>query len=136
MKSRNFVAVAVAALTLGISSAAFAQGPMQRVIRAEAAAVQHVDDRRGDRDDFRKDRRDDRRDHRADRREHRKDHRADRREVDVTTAPIAAMTAAISATATTSQPLSSSTITTTRAAPSSDAATTFRVNTATASMWW
>ncbi|MDR7148094.1 Ni/Co efflux regulator RcnB [Hydrogenophaga palleronii] len=80
MKSRNFFALAVAALTLGISSAALAQGPMQRVIRAEAAAIQHVDDRRGDRDDFRKDRRDDRRDHRADRRDDRKDHRADRRE--------------------------------------------------------
>lgn len=79
MKSRNFVAFAVAALTLGISSAAFAQGPMQRAIRAEAAAIQHAEDRRGDRHDARKDRRDDRKDHRADRRDDRRDYRADRR---------------------------------------------------------
>jgi len=75
MKSRNFVAFAVAALTLGISSAAFAQGPMQRVIRGEAAALQHAEDRRGDRHGARNDRKD----HRADRRDNRRDHRADRR---------------------------------------------------------
>ena len=84
MKPRYFVAFAVAAVTLGISSAAFAQGPMQRVIRGEAAALQHVEERRGDRHDAGKDRRDDRKDHRADRREDRRDdrrdHRADRRE--------------------------------------------------------
>ncbi|MDO8906521.1 RcnB family protein [Hydrogenophaga sp.] len=86
MKSRNFVVFAVAVATLGLSSASFAQGPMQRAIRAEAAAIQHVDDRRGDRRDVRNDRRDpradrrdDRRDHRADRRDDRRDHRADQR---------------------------------------------------------
>ncbi len=71
MKSRNLVVCAIAVATLGIGSTSFAQGPMQRVIRAEVNAIQHVDDRRG----VRNDRRNDRRDYRADRRDHRADQR-------------------------------------------------------------
>lgn len=66
MKSRNLVVCAIAVATLGIGSTSFAQGPMQRVIRAEVNAVQHASDRRHDvRRDHRNDRRTDRR---ADRR--------------------------------------------------------------------
>ena len=38
MKTRNLVAIALAVASLGMTSASFAEGPMQRVIRAEADA--------------------------------------------------------------------------------------------------
>jgi Ni/Co efflux regulator RcnB len=78
MKSRQLVAIAIAVSTLGMTSASFAEGPMQRVIRAETAALQHVDDRRNDRAERRDDRRDDRADDRRDRRADRRDDRNDR----------------------------------------------------------
>ena len=80
MKSRHLVAMALAAASFGMSSATWADGPMQRVMRAHSNAIQEVDDRREHRRDHRADRREDRRDWRADRREDRRDWRAERRE--------------------------------------------------------
>lgn len=80
MKSRHLVALALATAALGMGNTALADGPMQRVIRAQSSAIQHVDDRREHRRDHRADRREDRRDWRAERREDRRDWRAERRE--------------------------------------------------------
>jgi Ni/Co efflux regulator RcnB len=78
MKSNSLLVCAVVAATLGTSTASFAQGPMQRVVRevnTTTTTTYHVDDRRGDRRDARRDQRyaprHDRRDARSDRRDHR-----------------------------------------------------------------
>ncbi|MCU0762021.1 MAG: RcnB family protein [Hydrogenophaga sp.] len=80
MKSRHLVAIVLATATFGMGSTAFADGPMQRVIRAQTDAVQHADDRRDHHRDHRAERRDDRRDWRAERRQDRRDWHAERRE--------------------------------------------------------
>jgi Ni/Co efflux regulator RcnB len=79
MKTRNLVVYAVAAATLGMSTLSFAQGRSDGP-RFEAPRIVQVDDRRGDRRDFREDRRDFREDRRDDRRDFREERREDRRD--------------------------------------------------------